>query len=163
VVTNGPLIREPRVNDQLPGHVFRAADGEKVVLQAALNLSLREQVDYLEIVKNGRVEHEVRLDAFAQSGGRLPEVVFTESGWMLIRAVTSHPRTYRFASTGPYYIEIGGQPRISRQAVQFFADWVHQRARQIDIADPVQRESVIQYHRAARDFWAKRLAAATAD
>jgi hypothetical protein len=163
VVTNGPLIREPRVNNQLPGHVFRAADGEKVVLQTALNLSLREQVDYLEIVKNGRVEHEVRLDAFAESGGKLPEVVFTESGWMLIRAVTSHPRTYRFASTGPYYIEIGGQPRISRQAVQFFADWVHQRARQLDIADPVQRESVIQYHRAARDFWAKRLAAATAD
>jgi hypothetical protein len=38
---------------------------------------LREQVDYLEIVKNGRVEHEVRLDEVAKAGGRLPEVTFS--------------------------------------------------------------------------------------
>jgi hypothetical protein len=157
VVTNGPLIRDPRVNGELPGHVFRAAQGETVALQATLNLSLREQVDYLEIVRDGRVEHEVRLDALAKSGGRLPEVVFKESGWMLIRAVASHPKTYRFASTGPYYVEIGGQPRISRGAARFFADWVLERARQIDIADPQERESVIRYHRAARDFWARRV------
>jgi hypothetical protein len=93
----------------------------------------------------------------------LPKVTFQESGWMLIRAVTSHPKTYRFASTGPYYVEIGDRPRVSRQAAQFFADWVHERARQIDIADPQQRESVIRYHRAARDFWAKRVSEATVD
>jgi hypothetical protein len=72
---------------------------------------------------------------------------------MLIRAVTSHPKTYRFASTGPYYIEIGDQPRVSRQAAPVLCRLGSQRARQIDIADPQQREAVIQYHRAARDFW----------
>jgi hypothetical protein len=163
VVTNGPLIRDPLVNGELPGHVFQADEGETIELLATLSLSLREQVDYLEIVKNGRIEHEVRLDEVAKAGGRLPKVTFQESGWMLIRAVTSHPRTYRFASTGPYYVEIGDRPRVSRQAAQFFADWVQERARQIDIADPQQRESVIRYHRAARDFWANRVLNATAD
>ncbi|TVS14213.1 MAG: hypothetical protein EA424_20270 [Planctomycetaceae bacterium] len=90
-------------------------------------------------------------------------MAFDASGWMLVRAVTDHPRTYRFASTGPYYVEIGDQPRISRRAAEFFADWVLQRARQIDLPDPRQRESVIRYHRAARDFWADRVSMANAD
>lgn len=163
MVTNGPLIRQPLVNGELPGHVFRADEGQTVELIATLSLSIRESVEYLEIIKNGRVEHEVRLDAVARAGGRLPVVAFDASGWMLVRAVTDHPRTYRFASTGPYYVEIGDQPRISRQAAEFFADWVLQRARQIDLPDPQQRESVIRYHRAARDFWADRVSMANAD
>ncbi len=163
VVTNGPLIRDPRVNGDLPGHVFRAAAGEKMTLRPTLSLSLRDKVEYLEIIKNGRVEQEVRLDEVARAAGRLPEVVFEESGWMLIRAVTGHPRTYRFASTGPYYVEIGEQKRISRQAARFFVDWVHERARQVDLADPQQREDVIKYHRAARDYWEKVLSSANVD
>ncbi len=163
MVTNGPLIRQPLVNGELPGHVFRADQGETVELMATLSLSIRESVEYLEIIKNGRVEHEVRLDEVARAGGRLPVVSFDASGWMLVRAVTDHPRTYRFASTGPYYVEIGDQPRISRRAAEFFADWVVLRAREIDLPDPQQRESVIRYHRAARDFWAERVSMANVD
>jgi hypothetical protein len=163
VVTNGPLIRDPRANGQLPGHVFSAAAGQSVRLQATLNLSVREKVEYLEIVKNGEVLHEVRLDQWAKAGGRLPEVVFDESGWMLIRAVTNNPRTYRVAVTGPFYVEIGGRPRISRQAVQFFVDWVYERARLVTVTDPAQREEVIKYHRAARDYWQKLLDSANAE
>ena len=114
VVTNGPLLR-PRINGELPGHVFEAAAGETIELDIALDLSTREKIAYLEIVKNGRVDREVRLAEYAQSGGRLPKVSFQESGWLLIRAVTNNEQTYRFASTGPYYVEIGQRPRISRQ------------------------------------------------
>ncbi len=153
VVTNGPLIRDPRVNGELPGHVFTAEQGETLQLQAALNLSIREQVDYLEIVKNGGVIHRVRLQDWAKAGGRLPEVSFERSGWMLVRAVTNNPKTYRFASTGPYYVEIGGRPQISRNAAQFFVDWVYRRARTLDLPEGEQRDEVIAYHRAARDFW----------
>ncbi|MBC8877002.1 MAG: CehA/McbA family metallohydrolase [Planctomycetes bacterium] len=163
VVTNGPLIRDPRVNDELPGHVFRAEDEETLELHAALNLSIRERVDYLEIVKDGQVAHEVRLDDWAKAGGRLPPVEFKQSGWMLIRAVTSNPNTYRFASTGPYYVEIGGQRRISKEAAQFFLDWVHERARRVTIEDPEKREAVIKYHRGARDYWQKIVDMANAD
>lgn len=163
VVTNGPLIREPRVNEELPGHVFRAEDGETLELHAALNLSIREKVEYLEVVKNAEVVHEVRLDDWAKAGGQLPSVEFKQSGWLLIRAVTNNPKTYRFASTGPYYVEIGGKRRISKKAAQFFLDWVRERARRVAIDDPEKREAVIKYHRGARDYWQKIVDMANAD
>jgi hypothetical protein len=156
VVTNGPMLR-PRVNGELPGHLFAAATGEEINLQATLNLAIREKVDYLEIIKNGEVHREVRLADYKEAGGRLPIVKFEESGWMLIRAVTNNQDTYRFASTGPYYVEIGQQPRISKASAQFFYDWVYERARRIKTEDAKQRDKVIQPHRAARDFWQDRL------
>lgn len=152
LVTNGPLLRA-RVNQYLPGHVFTAPEGQKVELQASLDLSLRDKVDYLEIVKNGRVVVECRLDQYAKSEGKLEKVVFDRSGWMLIRAVTNHDKSYRFASTGPFYISIGDTPSISRKSAQFFLDWVKERAGQIKLEDPAQQSEVIAYHRAARDFW----------
>lgn len=152
VVTNGPLLR-PRVNGELPGHVFTAAAGEAIELQATLNLSIREKVEYLEIIKNGRVEREVRLSEYKESGGRLPAIKFEESGWLLVRAVTNNRDTFRFASTGPYYVEIGQQPRISKASAQFFYDWVYERARRVKIEEAEKREEVIKHHRAARDYW----------
>ncbi|MDP6443643.1 MAG: CehA/McbA family metallohydrolase [Pirellulaceae bacterium] len=154
VVTNGPLIR-PLVNGELPGHVFQAAQGESVDLSIQLELALREKVDYLEVVKNGKVVHEVRLDDYKKKRGKLPNVEFTESGWLLVRAVADNPVTYRFASTGPYYVEIGEQPRISKGDAQFFLDWVHERVRRVKLEDAAEREEVVRYHRAARDFWQK--------
>ncbi len=65
--------------------------------------------------------------------------------------------------TGPYYVEKQYRPRISRQAVQFFLDWVYDRARQIKLTDPTQQAEVLEYHRKARDFWKKRLSEANAE
>ena len=162
-VTNGPLLR-PRVNGQLPGHVFRSEPGTPVKLGIRLNLSLRDKVEYLEVVKNGKVIHQVRLSDYAKARGQLPELVFEKSGWMLIRAVTTNPDTYRYASTGPYYVQIGPEPRISRTAAQFFLDWVFERARQIStLEDQQQRDAILLYHRAARDYWQNRVQAANTD
>jgi hypothetical protein len=161
-VTNGPLL-QPRVNGELPGHVFRADEGGTVQLDITLNLSTREKIEYLEVVKDGRVEHEVRLDQWAKEGGRLPTVAFDRSGWLLIRARTNNTQTFRSAITGPYYVEIGYQPTISKTSAQFFVDWVTERAKQLKLTDADQRAEVLRYHRAARDFWQKKLDAANAD
>ena len=85
----------------------------------------------------------MRFDEYAKSG-KLPKLTFDRSGWFLIRAVTNVPKTYRFAMTGPYYVEIGYQRRISKSAAQFFLDWVYQRAKQIKLADPQQQQEVLQ-------------------
>ena len=77
--------------------------------------------------------------------------------------MTDLPKTYRFAMTGPYYVEIGGQRRISASAAQFFLDWTYQRARQIKLADPKQQREVLQWHRQARDFWQNLLSKANTD
>lgn len=163
IVTNGPMMR-PLVNGKYPGYVFEAPENQKVQLSIALNLSMREKVDYLEIVKDGRVLHEVRLDELAKAGGKLPEVEFDESGWMVIRAVTNHPETFRFAMCAPYYVEIGYKKKVSKKAAQFFLDWVYARARQVaQIPDAEQRSAVMADHKAARDFWQKKVEEANAE
>ena len=162
VVTNGPVM-QPRVNGHLPGHVFETGQGEQLELSISLNLSTREKIEYLEVVQNGKVVHEVRLDKWAEANGVLPPVKFAESGWMLVRAVTNNGQTYRYATSGPFYVEIGYRPRISKQAAQFFYDWTFERAKQLKLDDAEQREEVIGYHRLARDFWRARLDQANAE
>jgi hypothetical protein len=152
VVTNGPLIR-PNVEGEMPGHVFRADAGRQMDLEVGLTLSTRDRVAYLEIIKNGELAHQVRLDDWAKMGGKLPPLNFNESGWFVIRAVTDVPNTYRFATTGPYYVEIGDGPRISKSSAQFFLDWVSERANDLKLDDADEREAILKYHRQARDFW----------
>jgi hypothetical protein len=161
VITNGPLLR-PRVRGELPGHVFQAEQGEELEFEIGLTLSTRKPISYLEIIKNGQVEHSVRFDEYANSG-RLPKLHFKQSGWFLVRAVTDLGKTYRFAMTGPYYVHIGYQPRISRDSAQFFLEWVYERARQIKLDDPAQQGAVLEYHRQARDFWQDLLQRANAE
>ena len=160
-VTNGPLLR-PTVHGRLPGHVFTAAAGEELELEIALTLSTRDKISYLEIVKDGRVVESVRLSDYAKTG-KLPPVHFDQSGWLLVRAVADVQETYRFAITGPYYVEFDGRPRISRESAQFFLDWVYERARQFKLDSPTQQAAVLEPHRVARDFWQDLVSRANAE
>ena len=152
VLTNGPLLR-PRANGELPGHVFKAQAGQELDLVIEANLGTREKIDYFEIIKNGRPEIQVRLEDWVAEGGRLPAVTFDDSGWMMVRVVTRNTETYRTACSGPFYVEFDGQRRVNPEAVQFFLDWVYERARAIQVEEGGQRAEVLRYHRAARDFW----------
>jgi hypothetical protein len=134
IVTNGPVIRLD-VNGKPPGHVFTSSDGEPVKLDVFLTLSTRDPISYLEIVKDGQLHKSLRIEEWAKEG-RLPEIVFEQSGWFLIRAVTDVEKTYRFASSAPYYVSIGDQPqRISRASVQFFIDWLAERRAMLQRGD----------------------------
>jgi len=161
VVTNGPLLR-PNVRGRLPGHVFFAEAGDRLDFQIGLTLSTRAPISYLELIKNGEVEHTVPFDEYRQEG-RLPNLHFERSGWFLIRAVTDVAETYCFAMTGPYYVQVGDQPRISKRSAEFFLDWVYERARQIELDDPAQQQTVIDDHRRARDFWQERVGRSNAE
>jgi hypothetical protein len=152
VVTNGPLIR-PTVEGEMPGHVFKAPAGSTVELEVGLKLSTRDRVSYLEIIRNGELAHQVRLDEWAKTGGKLPPLVFDQSGWFVVRAVCDVPNSYRYACTAPYYVDIGGQPRISKTAAQFFLDWVEERANQVTLDNAKQREAVLKHIASARTYW----------
>ncbi|MEE2675673.1 MAG: hypothetical protein VX876_01780 [Planctomycetota bacterium] len=162
VVTNGPLMR-PLVNGEVPGHVFTAERGESLTLQATLSLAVQDKVEYLEIVRDGLVIENIPLDEYAKMGGRLPGVEFKQSGWMLIRAVTSNSKTYRLASSGPFYVEIGGSRRISKAATQFFIDWLKERQQLVQLDDPQQRQEVLRYYIAAEKYWKSVLEASNVD
>ncbi|HEY4313560.1 MAG TPA: hypothetical protein VGN12_29175 [Pirellulales bacterium] len=161
VVTNGPLIR-PFANNRLPGHVFKGTATEELELEITLNLATREPISYMEIVKDGRVVQSVRLDEMAKTG-HLPPVKFTESGWVLVRAVTDNDKTYRFASTAPWYVELGDKPRISKASAQFFLDWVNERTAKLKLTDVAERREVLEFHDQARKFWEERVSQATVD
>jgi hypothetical protein len=162
VITNGPMLR-PTVEGHPPGHVFKAAAGEKIDFEIALTLSTRDKISYLEIVQDGRAIHQVRLDEWQKANGKLPHVVFDQSGWFLVRAVADTGKTSRFAMTAPYYVEIGDTPRISRSAAQFFRDWVNERETQVKVDDSSLRQATQAEIDAARQFWKQMEAKANAD
>jgi hypothetical protein len=162
-ITNGPLLRVS-VDGEHPGHVFHGDKGKSLDFQTALTLSTREKIDYLEIVKNGVVVHDVRLEAFKAAGGKLPEVNFDDSGWFLVRAVTNVDKTLRYATTSPFYVEYDYKPRISKKAVQFFLDWTDEELAPLEKeAMTPEQTAVRDQWRAAKAFWQERLAKATVE
>jgi hypothetical protein len=159
-VTNGPLLRV-RASDELPGHVFQSADGMEIALTGKLDG--RDRVDALEIIRDGRVERKVPAAEFARTGS-LGKLTFTASGWFLVRAIAENDKTFRFASTAPWYVEVGSQPRrISRTSAQFFVDWVNERIDRVKVNDAARREEVLEPHRQARMFWGDLVDKANAD
>jgi hypothetical protein len=161
-VSNGPLLR-CRVNGQLPGHVFTAAKGRDFRLEIKAAITTRDPISKIEIIKNGQVERAVRFDEWKRTGSP-GELTFNESGWFLIRVIADNPKTFRFASTAPYYVEIGGaRRRISKASARFFLDWVRERMGRVKLDDPLQREEVLRHHRQAEKFWEGMVAKANAE
>jgi hypothetical protein len=155
-VTNGPLMRIS-VEGQLPGHVFGVPKGEKLELEIALTLSTREDIHYLEIIKNGVVEKSIRMDDYIEDAknNKLPKIDFDQSGWFLVRAICDSKKSYHFGMTGPYYVNVGDQQRVSKKSAQFFLDWVEERAKQIKLDDSEQQHEVTGYYRQAAKYWKK--------
>ncbi|MBI5384484.1 MAG: CehA/McbA family metallohydrolase [Verrucomicrobia bacterium] len=147
-VSNGPLLR-CRANGQWPGHVFKSNGPLQIQLQAQLDS--RDPIKAVELVHNGRVDRVA-----------LPQTItVNESGWFLVRAIADATNTFRFASTGPWYVEIGSQPSpVRRESAQFFVDWLHERMAALRLNDPQQRAEVMQPLREAEQFWQSKLAQA---
>ena len=160
VVTNGPLLR-PKLAGHVPGHTFLAKSGEKMLLQPELNLSVRDPVDYLEVIHNGEVHYSARLDEFAKAGGVIPAIEAAESGWVTMRVVTLHEPHFRAALSAPWYIEFDGKRRITEDSVKFFQRWQSEYESRLTklAASEIQRQAPFVV--AARKFWNERLEVAT--
>ena len=161
-VSNGPLLR-CRASGELPGHVFKAPPGQETQLALDVALDSRDPLDRIEVIKNGKILQTIKAEEWNRNR-QLPNVSFTESGWFLIRVMGDVPETFRFASTGPFYVEIEPQVRrISKASAQFFLDWVHEREALIKLDNPQQQEQVMQYHGMAEKYWQDKIAKANAE
>jgi hypothetical protein len=161
-VTNGPLLRVS-AGEQRPGHVFKSPGGRPLNLDLKAQLTSREPIRAIEIIVNGHVERTV-APADLERTRSLGTLSFARSGWFLVRALTTNETTFRFASTAPFYVEIGSEPRrVSRASGRYFLDWVRERAERVKLDDPAQRESVLRYHRKAEAFWENLVSKANAD
>jgi hypothetical protein len=146
--------------------VFHIDEGGSLTLEIGLNLATRVPIEYLEIIKNGAVEADVRLSEWKKRKGRLPPLVFDDSGWFLVRAVTTNKQTHQYASTGPYYVEKAGRPRLSRGSVQFFLDWItadEARIRELPKLEASERASLLAEQARARKHFEQLLSTANAD
>ena len=147
-VSNGPLLR-CRANGKLPGHVFKSDRAMELSLEGRLDS--RDPIKSVELVRNGIVER-ISLPG---------KITMDRSGWFLVRAIADVTNTFRFASTAPWYVEIGGLPPAApRESAQFFVDWCQERIatleKRTELTD-AQREQVIEPWRAARKFWEAKL------
>jgi hypothetical protein len=152
-VTNGPLLRVT-ANGQLPGAVLRT-DGGPLSVDIAGRLDSRDPIAALELIRNGRAE---RIEFPAR-------VTIDESGRFLVRAIADVENTYRFASTAPWYVEIGGKAAPpQRESAQFFLDWTAERIAQLEkISDKQKREDVLRVWREAELFWKEKAASAVGE
>jgi hypothetical protein len=163
-VTNGPLLL-CKANDQLPGHVFQGNPGQRLELKLDMTLVTKDRVPKLEIIKDGQVYQKIDLiDETRQN--KSARLSFDESGWFLIRAVTDNKQTYRFASTAPFYVEVGEKKNlISKKSVQFFLDWAGERIERLErvpLADAERREIRAMHDKAVK-FWRGLLEKATCE
>lgn len=155
VATNGPLLR-PKLGGKIPGHVFQASSGEVLQLQPELTLTVRDPVEYLEVVHNGSVHYSARLDEFAKAGGVIPPLTIKQSGWVTIRVVTLFEDHFRAAMSAPWYIEFDGQPRVTAKSVEFFRDWLAEYESRLARLPPNELRRHVPFVRGARSFWSKR-------
>jgi hypothetical protein len=161
-VSNGPLLR-CTANGRLPGEVFKGRAGKSLAIDLKAKIDSRDPISAIEIIKDGRVERTVPFAGWKRTGG-LGTIQFTGSGWFLMRVITDVPHTFRFASTAPFYVEIGAEPRrVSRASAQFFLDWVRERMGRVKLTDPAELEEVLAHHRMAEKFWQEKVAAANAE
>jgi hypothetical protein len=153
-VTNGPLLLA-KADGKNPGHVFSGAAGKDLEMRIRVDdmLSLRDESGRIEIIKNGKIDRTIPFHA-NYFRGSLGNLTFQSSGWFLIRVIADNPTTFRFASTAPWYVEIGDEKRrVSKASAQFFLDWVNERADRVRIDDPKQRSEVLEHHAMAREYW----------
>lgn len=153
IVSNGPVLRV-RANDQLPGHVFESDGARTLRIDISCSLATRQKIEYLEIIKDGRVVDSTRLDKWAKAGGRLPPLEFDRSGWFAVRAYAPNEPNYRVALTAPFFVELGDK-QVSKRSAQFFIDWVFERARQVRKLKLPKDEMTerISELKEARDYW----------
>jgi len=144
--------------------VFKT-DGKKIDIALDTRLTSNEPIGKVELIRDGRIVETGTL-APDGSSASFPPFSFERSGWFLVRALAARSDNFRFASTAPFYVEVGpGSTRISRGAVQFFIDWIEERMRRIAAGTlpPDKLESIMAFQREAMKVWQGRLARATSE
>lgn len=160
-VTNGPLLRVT-VNGQLPGSEITP---DRQTARFQIDLASRDRITRCELIQNGTAVAQIPVTDEVNQELAL-DIEIPDSGWFLVRAITDNPRTFRFASSAPFYVaDADSAARVSRSACQFFIDWIHERIARVEknLPDVEQQQAVVEYHKQALQFWMRRLQNATHD
>jgi hypothetical protein len=175
-VTNGPMLfaelllpadragAAPRPRARLPGSVLEVEGPTELELRIAVEAN--DAIEAIEVIRDGAaIERLKPPDAPAPGAGpgakfsASVKVAVERSTWLLVRAIAAVPETLRFASTAPFYVEVGGRPStVHRRDVERLMAWIDERIGRIEAGvaqklGPEALEAVLRPHREAKKFF----------
>ena len=125
--TNGPLIGFT-LDGHEAGDTLRLPAGENHVKFTAWLRSI-VPVDHLEVVCNGEVAGNLKLNGTGDSANAEGTIPISQSGWCLLRAWSEKAEypvldAYPYATTSPIYVAVeGSHPKAAKDAAYFVA-WI---------------------------------------
>ncbi|HTY82725.1 MAG TPA: CehA/McbA family metallohydrolase, partial [Silvibacterium sp.] len=125
--TNGPLLGFT-LGGKAVGEELKLPAGEnKVEFTSWLRSFV--SVDHLELVCNGKVVRDLKLNGDGQSADAKGTLSISQSGWCLLRASSDKPEhpvldDYVYATTSPIYVSVAGSVLRPRDDASFFMAWI---------------------------------------
>jgi len=125
--TNGPLLGFTLGGRQV-GEELKLPAGEHKVKFAAWLRSF-VPIDHLEVICNGRVASDLKIDADRETANVEATIPVSRSGWCLLRAWSDkaeHPvlDAYPYATTSPVYVTVAGSQVQSPEDAAYFIAWI---------------------------------------
>jgi TolB protein len=133
--TNGPLV-EFKLAGEMVGSELKF-DTQQNAVPFTAKLRSIVPVDHLEVVCNGKVVRDLKLEGERESADASGTIPLSESGWCVLRTWSEKAEypvldNYAYATTSPVYVTIGGKRAYSKQDAEYFVSWID---RTIEITD----------------------------
>jgi TolB protein len=125
--TNGPLLGFTLGGKQV-GEELKLPAGENKVKFAAWLRSF-VAVDHLEVVCNGHVVRDLKLNNDREAADVQDTIPISRSGWCLLRAWSDKAElpvldAYPYATTSPIYVTVAGSQVRSPEDAAYFVAWI---------------------------------------
>jgi TolB protein len=125
--TNGPLLGFILGSQQVGGELHLPPGETKVKFSGWLRSIV--PVDHLEVICNGRVVRELKLNDDRESADIEDTIPLSQSGWCLLRAWSEraeHPvlDAYPYATTSPIYVTVAGSVAKPTEDAAYFIAWI---------------------------------------
>jgi len=155
--TNGPLLGFKLGGEMIGSELKFDAAQASVPFTAKLRSVV--PVDHLEVVCNGKVAQDLKLEDSRDSADAYGTITLNESGWCVLRAWSEkggYPvmDNYAYATTSPVYVTIGGKRAYSKEDAEYFKAWINRTIESTeqypDLNSPEEKERVMKKLRDAR-------------
>jgi TolB protein len=125
--TNGPLV-EFTLGGEMVGEELRF-DTAQTAVPFTAKLRSFVPVDHLEVVCNGKVAQDIKLEGARDSAEASGTIRLNQSGWCVLRAWSEKAEypvmdKYAYATTSPVYVNIGGKQAYAKEDADYFKAWI---------------------------------------
>ena len=125
--TNGPLLAFTLGGKTVGEELNLPAGENKVSFTSWLRSFI--PVDRLQLVCNGNVVRDLKMNAYRQSSDEKDTISISQSGWCVLRASSDKPEhpvldDYVYATTSPIYVRVAGSAPKPTDDAEYFIGWI---------------------------------------